>query len=178
MTAKLTLQSPQAAGDEVDAPSTSRSSPPAAADVTGIDSSPPAAADDCEKEVAAPARAADDTEPTGAPEEEAVPPPPVAPRDWKTEAVSLEHLISHKPFNIYCDVCRRSKPQRKAKPDRAKQRAKSADGDPINGRDKLAFGDRCTGDFSCSAVPNTKARKKRTPMSSLCFLVLRPLLYF
>ena len=29
--------------------------------------------------------------------------------DWKAEARSVDRLISHKPFNIYCDICRRSK---------------------------------------------------------------------
>ena len=101
--------------------------------------------------------------------DEAVPPPPVAPRDWKAEAASLEHMLTHKPYNIYCDICRRSKPQRKAKPDRAKQRARAADGDPIAGRDKLAFGDRCTGDYFLQRRSEYKGSKEKNPDESAQF---------
>ena len=100
---------------------------------------------------------------------EAVPPPPVAPRDWKAEAASLEHMLTHKPYNIYCDICRRSKPQRKAKPDRAKQRARAVDGDPIAGRDKLAFGDRCTGDYFLQRRSEYKGSKEKNPDESAQF---------
>ena len=47
--------------------------------------------------------------------------------DWRAEALSIEHLTTHRPFNIYCEICRASKPSRKAKPDRAKQRKKAAE---------------------------------------------------
>ena len=32
--------------------------------------------------------------------------------DWKAEALSLEHLLTHTPKNPYCDVCQRAKVQR------------------------------------------------------------------
>ena len=122
-----------------------------------------AAARDKDTAKAAPGVAA---EPSAA---DAVPPPPVAPRDWKAEAASLEHMLTHKPYNIYCEICRRSKPQRKAKPDRAKQRARSVDGDPIAGRDKLAFGDRCTGDYFLQRRSEYKGSKEKNPDESAQF---------
>ena len=83
--------------------------------------------------------------------------------DWRAESQTLEHLLTHKPFNIYCDVCRRSKPQRAAKPNRAKARAKLEDGDPKAGRDKLEFGDRCTGDWFLQRRAEYKGSKEKYP---------------
>ena len=43
------------------------------------------------------------------------------------------------------------------------QRARSADGDPIAGRDKLGFGDRCTGDWFLQRRSEYRGSKEKNP---------------
>ena len=77
------VSSPTAGGNKGDVPPAATDGPVSpSADGSGV-----AAA-------AAPGTAAEPSE------ADAVPPPPAAPRDWKAEAASLEHMLTHKPFNI------------------------------------------------------------------------------
>ena len=73
-------------------------------------------------------------------------------RSNRLDAKSDRHLATHTPFNPFCQICRDAKNMRKAKPDRKRQKKKSAarSGEVIDvsfGRAELEFGDQCTGDY-------------------------------
>ena len=65
---------------------------------------------------------------------EVVPPPPPPreeerkKRDLKAEALSTEHLLTHKPFNPYCEGCKVGKMRERNNTSKGHSRGKSRSG--------------------------------------------------